>query len=126
MTRVLAISLVALLPLFASAQTPAPRLSAVSHGAPRSSGASRLYAKAQKEMEQHKYDMAFEDFRKADQQDNQQCADCEIGAYNAAETLSDYKAAREETALLLEHVSSPEDKAKEKVCSRHAAAFPYL
>src|SRR6266702_1532222 len=74
--------------------------------------AAKTYAKAMKEFEKRWYPMALEDFRKADQQDGGRCTACERQAYLAAKQIEDFKTAHEETALLLEHASSPEEKAE--------------
>jgi len=96
--------------VFAGAQISAANLDA--KPGPTDSKAAKLYAKAQKELESHKVDVALEDFRKADQQDGGHCVSCEWQAFKAARQLEAWKAAREETALLLDHVTAPEDKAE--------------
>jgi thiol-disulfide isomerase/thioredoxin len=101
-----------LVPLFAYSQASLPKFSSASHSAPRSSNSVRAYAKGLKDIEQHKFEQALQDFRKADAEDTQQCADCEVQAYSTAKMLQDYKAAREETTLLLANVTNNEDKAK--------------
>jgi thiol-disulfide isomerase/thioredoxin len=112
MPRVHLLSFLALMPLLAYGQASLPKFASPSHSAPRSSNAVRAYAKALKEMDQHKFEQALQDFRKADSEDSQQCVDCESQAYAAATMLQDYKAAREETTLLLANVRSNEDKAR--------------
>jgi len=79
---------------------------------PNDSGARKSFAKALKELDERKYAAALSDLRKADQQDGGRCASCEIQAYKAAKQLQDYTAAQQEATLLLEHVTSPEDKAE--------------
>jgi len=86
-----------------------PQLSGINSG-PADAKAAKLYAKAAKELEAHKPDSALEDFRKADQQDGGRCVSCELQAYKAARQMEAWKVAREETALLLDHVTTPEDK----------------
>lgn len=84
---------------------------AVSAG-PFDAKAAKSYAKAMKEFDGHKVPLALNDFRGADQQDGGHCISCELYAFKAAKLMGDYKTAREETALLLAHVTSPEDKAE--------------
>jgi tetratricopeptide (TPR) repeat protein len=91
------------------AQSAAPALQAE---APASSNARKTFFKAAKELEEHKYAPALEDFRKADSQDGGRCVPCELQAFKVAKQLQDYTAARAETALLLDHVASAEDKAE--------------
>jgi thiol-disulfide isomerase/thioredoxin len=79
---------------------------------PSDSSARKSYAKAMKELDERKYAAALSDFRKADQQDGGHCVSCEMQAYKAAKQLQDYTAAQQEAVLLLEHVTSPEDKAE--------------
>ena len=86
--------------------------SALQAEAPASSNARKTFLKAAKELEEHKYAPALEDFRKADSQDGGRCVPCELQAFNVAKQLQDYTAARAETALLLDHVTSAEDKAE--------------
>jgi thiol-disulfide isomerase/thioredoxin len=112
MHRALFLLIVVAVPSWALAQSPLQKFASAPHSSPKNSGAIRLYAKAQKELDQHKYDAALDDFRKADAQDGGSCVDCESQAYYAAQMLQDYKAARELAAVLLDHVTSPEDKAK--------------
>jgi thiol-disulfide isomerase/thioredoxin len=78
---------------------------------PNDSGARKSFAKALKELDERKYAAALNDFRKADQQDGGRCVSCEMQAYKAAKQLQDFAAAHQETALLLDHVASSEDKA---------------
>jgi hypothetical protein len=86
--------------------------SALQADAPASPGARKTFLKAAKELDDHKYAPALEDFRKADSQDGGHCVACELQAFKSAKLLQDYTAARVETALLLDHVTSPEDKAE--------------
>ena len=79
---------------------------------PSDAKAAKTYAKAMKEFEGHKTPLALNDFRAADQQDGGHCVSCELYAFKAAKLMGDFKTAREETALLLNHVTSPEDKAE--------------
>jgi thiol-disulfide isomerase/thioredoxin len=79
---------------------------------PRAPKAGKLFAKAMKDFEDHKYPLALDGFRKADSLDGGRCVSCEMHAYKAAKLIDDFKTAHEETALLLEHVTSPDDKAE--------------
>jgi thiol-disulfide isomerase/thioredoxin len=81
-------------------------------GTPSDAGARKTYAKAMKALDDHKYDLALESFRKADSQDGGHCVPCEFQAFKVARKLQDYTAARAQTALLLEHVTTAEDKAE--------------
>jgi thiol-disulfide isomerase/thioredoxin len=112
MVKLFRLAFFAFVPALVFGQSPAVRFPSATHSAPRSSDAQKSYAKALKEIDQHKIDQALQDFRKADAQDGQQCVDCETHAFAAARTLEDYKAAREEATLLLANVSSNEDKAR--------------
>ena len=98
-----------LLARMASAQSTAGGLRT---GAPSSSSARKTFAKAAKELEDHKYAPALEDFRKADSQDGGNCIPCELQAFKVAKQMQDLVAAHAETSLLLDHVTAPEDKAE--------------
>lgn len=87
-------------------------LSAVASAPPADAKAAKLFAKAVKDFGDRKYAPALDGFRKADQQDGGRCVGCEINAYKAARLLEDYQAARAEAALLLDHATTPEDKAQ--------------
>ena len=89
-----------------------PAASALQTEPPGNSGARKTFAKAAKELEEHKYAPALEDFRKADSQDGGRCVACELQAFKAAKLMQDYVAARAETALLLDHVTSADNKAE--------------
>jgi thiol-disulfide isomerase/thioredoxin len=80
--------------------------------APSDAKAAKSYAKAMKEFDGHKYPLALNDFRAADQQDGGHCVSCELQAYKSAKLIGDFKTAHEETTLLLNHVTSQEDKAE--------------
>jgi thiol-disulfide isomerase/thioredoxin len=82
------------------------------NAAPRDPKAGKIFAKAMKDFEDHKYPLALDGFRKADSLDGGHCVPCEMQAYKAAKLIDDFKTARDETALLLEHVTSPDDKAE--------------
>ena len=87
-------------------------LSAAASTGPSDSGARKTFAKATKELGEHKITLALADFRRADGQDGGHCVPCEFEAYKAARQMQDFGVAHEETALLLNHVTSPEDKAQ--------------
>jgi peroxiredoxin len=74
--------------------------------------AVKTYAGALQLLQQRKYIFALDDFRKADKQDGGHCIACEIKAYQAADKGQDFKAAREETSLLLQHMPSPASQAQ--------------
>jgi thiol-disulfide isomerase/thioredoxin len=63
-------------------------------------------------LKKHQFTFALDGFRKADKQDGGHCVPCEMKAYLAARESQDFKAAREETGLMLEHVTSSTDKAQ--------------
>jgi thiol-disulfide isomerase/thioredoxin len=65
-----------------------------------------------KELQDHKYPLALDDFRKADSEDGGRCMGCEMQALQVAKQLGDFATEHEETALLLQHASTPEDKAE--------------
>jgi thiol-disulfide isomerase/thioredoxin len=79
---------------------------------PNDAKAQKLFAKAEKESEDHKDALALADFRKADQQDGGHCIPCELRAYNAARQIDDYNTAHEQAMLLLSHVTTPGDQAE--------------
>jgi thiol-disulfide isomerase/thioredoxin len=79
---------------------------------PSDARAAKIFAKATKDFEERKYASALDEFRKADQQDGGHCLACEINAYKTAKQLEDFQTARQETMLLLDHVTNPEDKAQ--------------
>ena len=58
------------------------------------------------------YIFALDEFRKADKQDGGKCIPCEIKAYQSADNLQNYKAAREQTDLLLAHMPEPASQAQ--------------
>lgn len=86
--------------------------SAAPGAGPFDAKAAKSYVKAMKEFEGHKYPQALSDFRAADQQDGGHCVSCEMQAYKAAKLMGDFTTAREETALLLDHATSQDDKAE--------------
>jgi thiol-disulfide isomerase/thioredoxin len=75
-----------------SAQSAVPKSSLVSGAGPSDPKAAKIFAKAMKDFEDHKYPLALDGFRKADSQDGGRCLLCEMQAYN--------------------HVTSPDDKAQ--------------
>ena len=79
---------------------------------PSDAKAAKSYAKAMKEFDGHKYPLALNDFRAADQQDGGHCVSCELQAYKSAKLMGDFKTAREETTLLLSRVTTQEEKAE--------------
>jgi thiol-disulfide isomerase/thioredoxin len=91
--------------------TPAPKASAVS-AEPVDPKAKQTFEDAVRLLQKHSYTFALDGFRKADKQDGGHCVPCETKAYLAARESQDFKAAREETGLLLEHVTSSADKAQ--------------
>ena len=60
----------------------------------------------------HDYVFALDGFRKADKQDGGKCIPCEIKAYQSADNAQNYKAAREQTDLLLAHMPEPASQAQ--------------
>ncbi|MFC5862616.1 redoxin domain-containing protein [Acidicapsa dinghuensis] len=90
--------------------TDLPALSSAQ--APSSSKAEKLYSKAVKDLSSGNYQAALSGFQKADQEDGGHCVACEFEAYKTAMHLEDYAAAREQTALLLNHASGPEQQAE--------------
>jgi thiol-disulfide isomerase/thioredoxin len=88
------------------------QLEGLSIAGPRDAKAAKLFAKASKERDDHKLDLALEDFRRADVQDGGHCISCEMQAFEAARKIGAFKTAREETALLLNNVTTPDDKAE--------------
>jgi thiol-disulfide isomerase/thioredoxin len=94
------------------AQPAIPKSSLGSGAGPSDPKAGKIFAKAMKDFDEHKYPLALDGFRKADSQDGGRCVPCEMQAYKAATQIGDFKTAREETALLLDHVTSPDDKAE--------------
>jgi thiol-disulfide isomerase/thioredoxin len=90
---------------------PAPKTGAVS-AEPADPKAKQTFEEAAKLLKKHEYTFALDGFRKADKQDGGHCVPCEMKAYLAARESQDFKAAREETGLLLEHVTSSADKAQ--------------
>ena len=83
-----------------------------SKAVPTDAKAFRTYSKALTEFTGRKYPAALADFRLADQQSGGHCIACEARAYQAAKLLEDYKAAREEAALLLQQTLDPARKAQ--------------
>jgi thiol-disulfide isomerase/thioredoxin len=96
----------------APAKASAGTLAATGAAGPSDAKAAKSYAKAAKEFDGHKYPLALNDFRVADQQDGGNCVSCELYAFKAAKLIGDFKTAHEETALLLSHVTAQEDKAE--------------
>jgi thiol-disulfide isomerase/thioredoxin len=80
--------------------------------APSSSKAAKLYAKAAKDLGSGNYAAALSGFEKADQEDGGRCIACEFEAYKTAMHMEDYKAARDQTALLLVHAAGSEQQAE--------------
>jgi len=74
--------------------------------------ALKTYNDALKLFEEHKFTFALDEFRKADKQDGGHCTGCELRAYQSADKIRDYKAAREETDLLLQHMPEPGNQAQ--------------
>jgi thiol-disulfide isomerase/thioredoxin len=74
--------------------------------------AVKTFDDALKLLQQRKYAFALDGFRKADKQDGGHCIACEIKAYLAADKGQDFKAACEETSLLLQHMPSPASQAQ--------------
>ena len=99
------------LAVIATAATAQPSV-ALTSGMPGDSNARKTFAKAMKALDEHKYTESLESFRKADSQDGNHCVPCEYHAFLAAKKLQDYASAHAETALLLEHVADPADKAE--------------
>ena len=87
-------------------------LALAASGVPSDAGARKTFAKATKELEEHKYAPALEDFRKADSQDGGHCVPCEMRAFEIAKHMQDFTTAHAETALLLDHLTDPEEKAE--------------
>jgi len=79
---------------------------------PKDGKAAKLFAKALKDAQDHRYVAALEGFRKADQQDGGSCVSCERQAYGAALQSQDFRSAHEEAALLLKHVTDPAEQAE--------------
>jgi thiol-disulfide isomerase/thioredoxin len=79
---------------------------------PTDEKARQTFADAAALMKKHAFVFALDGYRKADKQDGGHCVPCEIQAIQAALQIKEYKAAREETALIREHVTSIADKAK--------------
>jgi thiol-disulfide isomerase/thioredoxin len=96
-----------------SAATSIPATKAVAASAgPSDPKAKQTFADAAALFKKHDYAFALDGFRKADKQDGVHCIPCETQAYLAARSAQDFKAAREETGLLLEHMANPKDKAQ--------------
>lgn len=93
-----------------AADADLPALSATP--APMSAKTAKLYAKAVKDLSSGNYPAALSVFQKADQEDGGRCIACEFEAYKTAMHMEDYKAARDQTALLLAHASGPEQQAE--------------
>ena len=74
--------------------------------------AAKLFAKAVKEHADGKLGPALDDFRKADQISGGHCLSCEWKALALAQLVPDYAIAHEETALLLDHAATPQEKAQ--------------
>lgn len=87
-----------------------PGLSAAQ--APASSKAAKLYSRALKDLSSGNYSAALSGFQRADQEDGGRCIACEFEAYKTAMHMEDYKAARDQTSLLLQHASAPEQQAE--------------
>ncbi len=85
---------------------------AVPNPDPTDPKARKTYDQAIKLMKEHQTAFALDGFRKADKQDGGHCVICELKAWKAAIEIGDYKAAREQSAAILEHVTSPGDKAQ--------------
>ena len=82
------------------------------NNSPTDRNAAKLFAKASKDFDTHKFPAALDGLRKADQADGGRCISCETLAYAAAMHLDDFQSAHAETTLLLQNVTSPEDKAE--------------
>jgi tetratricopeptide (TPR) repeat protein len=97
------------------AQTPetAPqgKPAAPSYG-PTDAKAKKTYDEALEFMKTGRESFAQEGFLKADKQDGGKCVLCEVKAWKASMDLGDFKAAREESAALLEHLDSAAGKAQ--------------
>jgi thiol-disulfide isomerase/thioredoxin len=74
--------------------------------------AQKTFDDALKLFQKRDYAFALDEFRKADKQDGGKCTACEIKAYQAADKAQNYKAAREETDLLLAHLPEPVSQAQ--------------
>jgi len=101
----------------AASQTGAQTVVATDKAAPADNGptdakAKQTFADAQKLFKAHQYIFALEGFRKADKQDGGHCVSCEVQAFKAAEECNDFKAAREQAALLGDHLQGPAAKAQ--------------
>jgi thiol-disulfide isomerase/thioredoxin len=118
MYRVLSLACLALIGTvinlaFQEQTTPAPAMKTGGVSAePADPKAKQTFEDAVKLLKKHDYTFALDGFRKADKQDGGHCVPCEMKAYIAARESQDFKAAREETGLLLEHVTSSADKAQ--------------
>lgn len=88
------------LPALSSAQPPA------------SAKAAKLYARAVKDLSGGNYPAALSGFEKADQEEGGRCIACELEAYKTAVHMEDYKAAQEQTTLLLAHASGSKQQAE--------------
>ncbi len=93
-----------------AADVDSPALSSAQ--APVSAKAGKLYAKAIKDLSSGNYPAALSGFQKADQEDGGHCIACEFEAYKTAVHMEDYKAAREQTTLLLAHAGGSEQQAE--------------
>jgi len=87
-------------------------LPALANSVPTDAKAAKAFADAAKLEADHKFAPAMDGYRHVDAQTANHCVACELRAYALALQLQDYKAAREETAMLLTHVTSAEDKAE--------------
>ncbi len=74
--------------------------------------AKKTFDAAAKLLKGDRVGFALDEFRKADKQDGGHCVLCELEAWNAAMDASDYKAAREQAAAMLENVTVPGYKAQ--------------
>lgn len=87
-------------------------LTAAASSAPSDPRAAKLFLKAQKEYADGKLGPALEDFRKADQQAGGHCLACEWKALTLAQQMQEYATAHEEASLLMNQVTTPDEKAQ--------------
>jgi thiol-disulfide isomerase/thioredoxin len=79
---------------------------------PTDAKAKKTYDEALEFMKTGRESFALEGFLKADKQDGGKCVLCEVKAWNASMDLGDFKAARQESAALLDHLDSAAGKAQ--------------
>jgi thiol-disulfide isomerase/thioredoxin len=96
----------------AAAPAAKPTAGPVGPSGPIDPKAKATFAEAEKLSHQRQLGFALDGFRKADKQDGGHCIPCEMRAYKTALESQDFKAAREEASVLLENVTSQQDKAQ--------------